>query len=111
MVPNLLLDSFFGGGQRISDNLLSKVRISLCSISESGLTQCRAEVLLPAGRKAGGAGAGAEAPLQGLRAPCGDRDTGRKQAVPTRVERGWVIGRIIPAGRPPWGKLFLTLRD
>lgn len=25
-----------------------------------------------------------------------------------RVE-GLVIGRIIPAGRPPWGKLFLTL--
>lgn len=36
---------------------------------------------------------------------------GKRQAVPTGVEGGWVIGPIIPAGRPPSWKLFLTVRE
>lgn len=31
--------------------------------------------------------------------------------MPTGVEGGWVIGPIIPAGRPPSWKLFLTVRE
>lgn len=35
----------------------------------------------------------------------------RRQALSTGMEGGRVIGSIIPAGRPPWEKLFLTVRE
>lgn len=37
--------------------------------------------------------------------------TWRRQTMPTGVQGGRVIGLIIPAGRPPWGKLFLAVRE